>query len=93
MKKEEVVELLKMFDELKPIIPLAVDKIGELGPMISPLIECLRRGIVESRIRSIDQYMSTGKFTREEAINMTLDDMSAIRKYMSEVKAKYTAPN
>ena len=88
MKKEEIVALLDMFDEFKPVIPQIIEKVRELAPMIFPLIEDLRQGTVEFRIKSIDQYIAMGKFTREEAINMTLSDMSAIRKSVETAKAK-----
>ena len=79
----EIDELLKDTETYRPIISKVIDKAMSFGPELNKIFEAfaisLTKTTVDCRILAIKRYQDNG-FTREEAMTMMLDDLSALRR-------------
>ena len=79
----EIEEMLQAVDTYMPLISKVIDKAMSFGPELNKIFEAfaisLTKTTVDCRVLAIKRYQDNG-FTREEAITMMLDDLSAIRR-------------
>ena len=76
-------ELLESIETYRPIISKVIDKAMSFGPELNKIFEAfvisLTKTTVDCRVLAIKRYQDNG-FTKEEAMTMMLDDLSALRR-------------
>ena len=82
----ELLDILNKADEFRPIVKKILDVLKSYGPEISEIPDALANWFVKNRIAAVKKYEDVG-FSRDEAISMTLDDASAIRRIMERKQA------
>ena len=85
MTKEELTEIIGMIgmlDELKPVVQTAIKSLQAYGPELKELFGGMQRGLIDMRIDSIRRYQEAG-FTIDQAIDMTMDEWYAYRRSMT----------
>ena len=94
MEKETVQSLIGLFGEIKEqkevfhqiaanIVEVFLDFSGEA----SILFDAVRAGLVKARIKSVAEYEAAG-FSRIDAIVMTLDDFTELRRGCEKIGKK-----
>ena len=78
-KIKVISEVIGMSAEIKPLVKIAIDAICDLSGELKQPIESLRSLVVESRIKSVEQYRKAG-FSKGDAILMTLSDSERLMK-------------
>ena len=79
MEAGDVLGLLEMEEAFRPVIKKAISTIKEYGPEIYDVAEKIVLATAELRIKQIQKY-EEGGFSREDAINMTMDEWYAMAR-------------
>jgi len=93
--EEEIAQFNDELDKIDGFLPIAekvVDKILLSGPILSRIVRSISDGIVKNRAESIDLYTKLN-FSREEAIQMTLSDISSIRRATTQWNQSFESYN
>ena len=84
---EELVELLKEAESYRPGVRMILDAVKSYGPELAEIPEALGNWIVDNRIKHVKRYEDAG-FSKQDAIDMTLDDVWAIRRVLRNNNSK-----
>ena len=90
ISKEDVAEILEIFDDaeaFRPIVKKVLDVLTSFGPEIEVIPKKVPKWVVQNRIAAVNDYVAAG-FTEEQAIDMTMDDVMALRRAIRSVKTK-----
>jgi len=90
ISKEDIAEILEVFDDaeaFRPVIKKVLDVLTSFGPEIEVLPKNISKWFVQNRIESVKAYMAVG-FTTEQAIDMTMDDVMALKRAIRSIKTK-----
>lgn len=95
LSEEDINEIkseLDKVDKYLPLVELVVDKLLLSGPFLGRVVRAISDGIVKNRFQSIKLYTELG-LTHEDAIQMTLSDISNIRFSMNQFNDNYASYN
>jgi len=96
MKSEDITTLLSYLDmaeEFRPLVRKILDTVSSYSTELKEAPEALLNWHTDMRIKNIESYKNNG-FSHEEAILLTLDDVSAFKKarnYLKDIQERANA--
>ena len=87
MEIEDILELTSSIDEIKPVVHAVINAVKSFGPESYDLLLGLAIGSVDIRTACVKRFEENG-FTRQQAIDMTMDQWYQFSKSMNSANKK-----
>jgi len=82
-----IMELFENAEDFRPLVKKVLNVLTSFGPEIEGIPKKVSKWLVQNRIESVKMYKAAG-FTTEQAVDMTMDDVMALKRAIRSIKTK-----